>query len=232
MASEVITRNDLKDILNEVLPPTPSEYKKLLWTNSTSPFAAQTVSIDPSAYEYIEVWFGSLTTDDAMLPNPLLIPLGERREIVVLHALGNSGTNENTGVRDVTVSATGVTFGDYNYKNRRTGGGLTTANQFAVPIKIYGVKCERVNPPQVEETSSILEKTVTGTTNAYGAINLNLPWATNEIVSVTSSLNTQYCIPFSIGASTYAKVLNDAATFSIVANTSVTLTVRYRTYSL
>ena len=78
----------------------------------------------------------------------------------------------------------------------------------------------------------ILEKTVTGTTNAYGAINLSLPWRTSEIVSVTSSSNTQYCIPFSIGASTYAKVLNDASTFSIVANTSVTLTVRYRTYSL
>lgn len=78
----------------------------------------------------------------------------------------------------------------------------------------------------------VLEKTVTGTTNAYGAINLSLPWTTSEIVSITSSSNTQYCISFSIGASTYARVLNDAATYSIAANTSVTLTVRYRTYTL
>lgn len=162
MASEAVTRNDLKDILNEVLPPTPSEYKKLLWTNSTSPFGAQTVSLDLSAYEYIEVWFGTLVTTDAMLPNPLEIPLGERREIACCHGLGDGGANENTGVRDVTVSATGVTFGDYNYKNRRTGGGLTTANQFAVPSKIYGVKCERVNPPQVEIADYIVEQGTDG----------------------------------------------------------------------
>lgn len=80
--------------------------------------------------------------------------------------------------------------------------------------------------------TKVLEKTVTGTTNAYGAINLGLPWATSEIVAVVSSVNTRYCLPFQIGASTYAKVLNDASTFSIVANTSVTLTVRYRTYSI
>ena len=79
--------------------------------------------------------------------------------------------------------------------------------------------------------SIILEKTVTGTTNAYGAINLGLPWDTNEIISVTAT-GTRYCLPFSFGAATYARVLNDAATYSIAANTSVTLTVRYRTYSL
>lgn len=78
---------------------------------------------------------------------------------------------------------------------------------------------------------NVLTKTVTGTTNAYGAINLGLPWATNEIVAISSSAASQYCLPIEIGTSTYAKVLNDASTFSIVANTSVTLTVRYREYT-
>lgn len=130
---------DLKEWIAKVAGQ--AEFKTLLWTNTTSPFNAQTVSLDLSGYDHIEVWFKSLIgTTDAMAPNPLEIPLNERREIIYIHNLGGAGVNENIGMRGVTVSSTGVTIGDYNYKNRRSGGGLTKANQFAIPIKIYGVK--------------------------------------------------------------------------------------------
>ena len=82
------------------------------------------------------------------------------------------------------------------------------------------------------QKTAIKEKTVTGTTNSYGAINLSLPWATNEIISVTSSVNTQWIFPFSIGSSTYARVLSDVGTWTVIPNTSVTLTVRYREYTV
>ena len=59
MASEAITRNDLTAILNEVLPPQPSEYKKLLWTNPspTSNFPTQALlnGQDLTVYDAIEV---------------------------------------------------------------------------------------------------------------------------------------------------------------------------------
>lgn len=114
--------------------------KKLLHTNTTSPFSAQTIPLDLSGYNYVEVWFMQGNNADALLPNPLMIPIGEFRNILNLHSINGAGTNENTGVRLVTVSATGITFGNYGYKNRRTGGTVTTSNNFAVPHYIYGIK--------------------------------------------------------------------------------------------
>ena len=79
--------------------------------------------------------------------------------------------------------------------------------------------------------TTVSETTVTGTTNQFGAINLNLPWRNYEIVSIASSNGNQWCIPTIVGASTYARVLTDGASWAPVANTSVSLIVRYRHYS-
>ena len=79
---------------------------------------------------------------------------------------------------------------------------------------------------------NVLEKTVTGTTNVFGAINLNLAWRTNEIVSIASANSNQWCIPICIGASCWARVMIDGASYSVVANTAVELIVRYRPYTV
>lgn len=76
-----------------------------------------------------------------------------------------------------------------------------------------------------------LETTVTGTTNQFGAINLNLPWRNYEIIAIASTNGNQWCIPTIVGASTYARVLTDGASWAPVANASVSLIVRYRHYS-
>ena len=57
MSNKAITTNDLKAVLDVVLPPQPSEYRKLLWTNPspTSSFAAQTVTLDLSSYDDVEI---------------------------------------------------------------------------------------------------------------------------------------------------------------------------------
>lgn len=77
----------------------------------------------------------------------------------------------------------------------------------------------------------VLETTVTGTTNQFGAINLNLPWRNYEIIAIASSNGNHWCIPTIVGASTYARVLVDGASWTPAGNTSVSLTVRYRHYS-
>lgn len=159
MSSEAITRNDLKNILNEVLPPTPSEYKKLLWTNnSNTTFAAQTISLNLTGYDCVEVWFYTSSDVDPLLTNVVVLEVGQKNRAAIIHSLGSAGVNENTGSRQVVINSNGVVFSNYTYKNRRSGGTLTTANEFAVPYKIYGVKYERVNPPQVEVADCIVEQ--------------------------------------------------------------------------
>lgn len=134
--------SDFIDGLNVSGAGNQVQTRKLLWTNTTATasFAAQTVSLDLSYYDYVEVWLFQGATADALLPNPLMIPIGEFRNIILLHSINAAGTNENTGARLVTVSSSGVTFGNYAYKNRRSGGTQTTSNNFAIPQWIYGVK--------------------------------------------------------------------------------------------
>lgn len=130
----------LKEQLGKLL--NKAEYKELLWTNTvaTSSMAAQTIQLDLSSFEYVEIWFFQGGTADALVPNPLKIRIGEHRNILLVHSINGAGVNENTGARLVTASATGVTFGNYGYKNRRSGGTVTISNGFAVPRFIYGVK--------------------------------------------------------------------------------------------
>lgn len=135
MSSEAITRNDLTAILNEVLPPTPSEYRKLLWTNPspTSAFAAQTVSLDLSDYDAVEIEtllsVGGMTTTRTT-------DVGQMGEV---GGLGSAGA---TYCRMATVATSGITFTE-----GKTNG--TTNNANAIPLRIYGIKYERVNPPQI-----------------------------------------------------------------------------------
>ena len=77
----------------------------------------------------------------------------------------------------------------------------------------------------------IKSKDVTGTTNAYGFINLSLAWDTNEIVAVresTSASTGRFCLLGVVGNNYCVRVINDASTYSPTANTAVTINVRYR----
>lgn len=85
------------------------------------------------------------------------------------------------------------------------------------------------SPTRAEIT--VLEKTVTGTTNIYGAISLGLPWRTNEILSVSTGASGQWCFPMAIGGYFWARVMTDGASYSVAANTDVELIVRYRPYT-
>lgn len=157
MSSEAITRNDLTAILNEVLPPTPSEYKKLLWTNPNSgdPFSAQTISIDLSEYDAIEVvaqhWSNNGTTAS------MVAKVGEIGVTTVPNY-----DNSTIAIRSFTVSTSGVQFTD---GRNVTGSSISTNSHASIPRRIYGIKYERVNPPQAEISDVVIEQG----TNANGS---------------------------------------------------------------
>lgn len=118
-----------------------AEYRKVLWTSNVyTTFAAQTISMDLSNYTFAEVEFYSNSATDGQVPNMLKIPIGISSDIMCFHGMGTDGTNENTGIRRITVTTSGIQFTDYRYKNRRSGGTRTTANQFCIPYRIYGIQ--------------------------------------------------------------------------------------------
>ena len=155
MSSEAITRNDLTAILNEVLPPTPSEYRKLLWANPspTSSFSAQTITVpDITEYDDLEIVTrgGSITTG-----NTFKYPVAQLLEGNV-HWLsfigqGATGLPSLNGRPFNVVSSTQIHFELGGYWNTAgNSGGLATAG---VPLKIYGIKYNRVNPPATEDAT-------------------------------------------------------------------------------
>lgn len=131
---------DVKALLTKMLKYT--ERKELLWTNTTATasFAGQTIPLSLSQYDHVEVWFFQSPDTDASVPNPVQCKIGTSAWAILLHNLYGAGVNENTGARKVRADTTGVAFGNYVYKNRRSGGTLTTANNFLIPHYIYGIK--------------------------------------------------------------------------------------------
>ena len=121
MSSEAITRNDLTAILNGVLPPTPSEYRKLLWTNPspTSSFAAQTVTLDLSSYDDVEIEMAGAGTYASTTTQTFKL------EVNVGGLLSISANN--IWWRYVTPRTTGVEFGA-GYRTTTYGSGSTLDN--------------------------------------------------------------------------------------------------------
>lgn len=103
-----------------------SNLVKLLWTNSspTSAFAAQTINLDLSKYNYIIVEFLSNTSYQVIRSRTIL-----NKNDTDYFGAGFTTTNSYT--RNVSFNDTGVTFG--------VGKMDTTANNTnVVPYKIYG----------------------------------------------------------------------------------------------
>ena len=155
MSSEAITRNDLTAILNEVLPPTPSEYRKLLWSNPspTSSFSAQTITVpDFSGFDDLEI---ETRGGSAMTGNTFKYPIEEFKSGNV-HWLSYIGQGA-TGLPSINgrpfnyVSDTQIHFELGAYWN--TSGYQSGQAGSGVPMKIYGVKYNRVNPPVTEDAT-------------------------------------------------------------------------------
>ena len=134
-----MTKAIIKTLLKKLLQST--DRCDLLWTNTSwGSFSARTISLDLSKYDYVRVEFYSQADTDPTTA-PLEINVGSTNSVVLFHALTTAQVNQNVGTRIVSVTATGVTFGDYSYKNWASGTTRTTSNTTCVPYKIYGIKC-------------------------------------------------------------------------------------------
>lgn len=156
MSSEAITRNDLTAILNEVLPPTASEYRKLLWTNPnpSSTFGAQTISIDLSDYDEVEVLCRSYATTATYFTSRAKVGNGNG---ILFSQTGYGNPVRIYGTqRKFTPTSAGVAFED----------GLdfsaTADNAYCVPYQIYGIMYDHVAPPQVEIADYVVEQGTEG----------------------------------------------------------------------
>lgn len=154
MSSEAITQNDLREILSRTVGSIPSEYKKLLWTNPnpTSTFVAQDVNLDLSDYDAVDIeckhWSNDNTTSTTRT---------EKAEIGTISITSNA--NGHIAVRDWSVYADRVYFGT---GKDLFGTSITNpSNSACVPLKIYGIKYERVQPPVLDAEIEVLATGIT-----------------------------------------------------------------------
>ena len=102
----------------------------LLWENTGSldSFLEQTISLDLSDYDYVMV---------LPITNPRYSPV----TICPINGYGRliyaDGYLE---FRQFTVSQTGITFSNAQYVTQYASGNTVTANQYLVPVKIWGIK--------------------------------------------------------------------------------------------
>ena len=119
--------------LNTLLNDVP--HYTLLWTNPnpTSSFSAQTISLDLSKYDAVEVVFKRYTSQ-AIYSTQTLLEKG------IKFALGTT-TDETFRYRTCSFSNSGVTFDTPQYMPSYGSWNPTaTNNNCEIPYKIYGIK--------------------------------------------------------------------------------------------
>lgn len=154
MSSEAITQNDLREILSRTVGSVPSEFKKLLWTNPspTTAFNAQTVSLDLTNYDVVEVEAKTGASIDQYTTH--LFDVGGGGIIT------NFQLNDTWYMRQMTVNSTGIIFANGRYCYMSNGGN-GVLDSVCIPTKIYGIRYERVEPPQLEADIETLATDIT-----------------------------------------------------------------------
>lgn len=126
--------------IDELASGTGIEKRKLLWTNAspTSNFEAQTISLDLSGYDAVEIICRYSTTSDSH--TRYICDVGSSSSIDWLYYTVVAGKYMGVKSRnEVSASTTGVTFGACTTKPGNSTDSTTT-NGYIIPIKIYGIK--------------------------------------------------------------------------------------------
>lgn len=129
---------------NTIIPKLFSDYRKLLWTNPnpTSAFSAQTVSLNLTDYDEVEIEARNSTSNSDSVTQNFSFSSGGG--ILTIFQL-----NDTWYMRQLTLTNSGITFasGRYCYM---TNGGNGVLDAVCVPTKIYGIKYERVTPGVID----------------------------------------------------------------------------------
>lgn len=120
------------------------EEKKLLWTNSnpTAAFNAQTLSLDLTAYDYVEIGARWMATYDGTTKYQKFSIGNSYGAYLVIPVGANDGVSDAqryNSIRAITINTNGIVFksgGYYRWSATDQGSSET----YAVPIKIFGIK--------------------------------------------------------------------------------------------
>ena len=167
MSSEAITQNDLREILSRTVGSVPSEFRKLLWTNPSNTFNTGAILNhgELEGYDEVEILAAGFQTSNYVYSR---CPIGQDGLIQCWTTSpdypSNASTFMNSASRHYTTSVSGgITFG--NGQMTYGGSAYQNWNSRAVPLKVYGIKYERVAPPQVDASDYVIEQG----TNANGS---------------------------------------------------------------
>ena len=116
----------LNDLYNKSTPT-------LLWINSspTSSFAAQTIELDLSEYQYVAVVIRTVTDQDITPRACGIFKISDNDSIPYPPRVGYSG---GSGTREIYATSTGVTISNCSF----SGGAVD--NTCGIPLYIYGIK--------------------------------------------------------------------------------------------
>lgn len=161
--SEDMTSQEISDFLADINEKgTPSEYRKLLWTNASpsTTFAAQTISLDLSDYEEVEVEYVDHNVHISTM-SQIRVKIGQSGSMNIM--IGNSSYSSGVPFvanRRFSVTQTGITFGDG--AGTPVSSSLATRNDSCIPYRIYGIKYEKVAPIQVDASDYVIEQGTSG----------------------------------------------------------------------
>ena len=153
--SEDMSSQDVEDFLADInAQGTPSEYKKLLWSNAnpTSAMSGGTTIVASGADEYdaIEVIYKTAHIYDGY--ETALSPFVAGAHITLLAPSGTGGEFSGAiynAVRTISMGAGGVLMVDQAVGMNSTT--TVTNNNMCIPYRVYGIKYEKVAPIQVDE---------------------------------------------------------------------------------
>ena len=119
-----------------------AQIKTLLWTNASpsSQFANQTLSLGLSGYDAVEIeyCYGSSYTN---VVETGIYKKSYTQQYMTCHGdIKTDNTVFYISQRLVTVTASGITFGNGTYKNISAAVKGAANNVYCVPLKIYGIK--------------------------------------------------------------------------------------------
>ena len=111
---------------------------KSLWTNAspTSNFAAQTISLNLSDYEYVLVRY-LYSTDYQGIDQIAIVKVGRD---AYLTFTGAASTNIYLSQRTISVGSDSVAFGAPVYKTYASTSKPTANNKYCIPVEIIGIK--------------------------------------------------------------------------------------------
>lgn len=116
--------------------------KKLLWTNAspTSSFAEQTLSLDLSNYDAVEIQHCYANNANDMLETGIYQKGYTKQYMKNHYEISTSSGVYYIAQRLVEVTASGITFGKGMLKNVTGTTNGSEGNYYCCPLKIYGIK--------------------------------------------------------------------------------------------